>query len=111
MNDQRLADALLREDFAEDNGSLDPMDRVTCRLHGRWLHSCVGSATHANPATGHRWCRRCRRMAVVAVDELTCEISIVCESCGQVPGGRANRQLVELCRLSMVLSKKTLAAA
>jgi hypothetical protein len=49
MNDQRLATTLSREDFAEDSGSLDPMDRVTCRPHGRWLHSCVGSASHANP--------------------------------------------------------------
>jgi hypothetical protein len=105
MNDERLATMLLREDFAEESGSLDPMDRVTCRLHGRWLHSCVGSASHANPATGHRWCRRCGQIAVTAVDELTSEITIRCDRCGRQPGGRANRQLVELCRRSMMLSR------
>ena len=80
------------------------MDRVTCRLHRRWLHSCVGSAAHANATTGQRWCRRCGRMAPVAVDELCCQISIVCDCCGRSPGGRANRQLLELCRRSLVLS-------
>jgi hypothetical protein len=105
MNDQRLVAVLLREDVAEDNGSLDPMDRVTCRLHGRWLHSCVGSAAHANPTTGHRWCRSCGQIAVTAVDELTLEITIRCGRCGRIPGGRANHHLMELCRRSMVLSR------
>jgi hypothetical protein len=105
MKDQRLAAVLQREDLAEDSGSLDPMDRVTCRLHCRWLHSCVGSASHANPATGHRWCRRCGQIALIAVDELTSEISIRCERCGRMPGGRANRQLMDLCRRSMLMSR------
>ncbi|OLF17468.1 hypothetical protein [Actinophytocola xanthii] len=35
-----LADALLAEDHAEDTGWLEPLDRMTCRVHRRWARDC-----------------------------------------------------------------------
>jgi hypothetical protein len=99
-----LAATLAREDRAEDAGSLDPTDRVTCRTHHRWLHECVSSPVHTNPAIGYRWCRRCDHQALVAVDELTGDVAIHCGLCGRSPRSRANRELVELCRRSLALA-------
>ena len=100
-----LAATLANEDRAEDAGSLDPTARVTCRTHRRWLHDCVSSPVHTNPAIGYRWCRRCDHQAVVAVDELTGDVAIRCELCGRSPRSRANQELVELCRRSLALAR------
>ncbi|GHF90183.1 hypothetical protein GCM10017567_00090 [Amycolatopsis bullii] len=100
-----LAATLAREDRTEDTGGLDPTDRVTCRIHRRWLHDCVASPVHSNPATGYRWCRRCDHQALVAVDELAGEVTIRCGLCGRIPLSRANQELVELCRRSLALAR------
>jgi len=84
---------------------LDPTDRVTCRTHRRWLHECVASPVHTNPAIGYRWCRRCDHQALVAVDELAGDVAIRCGLCGRVPRSRANEELVELCRRSLALAR------
>jgi hypothetical protein len=102
-----LASTLAREDRAEDAGMLDPTDRVTCRTHHRWLHECVSSPVHTNPAIGYRWCRRCDHQALVAVDELTGDVAIHCGLCGRSPHSRANRELVELCRRSLALARSS----
>jgi hypothetical protein len=100
-----LASTLAREDRAEDAGGLDPTDRVTCRTHRRWLHDCVSSPVHSNPAIGYRWCRRCDHQALVAVDELSGEVTIRCGLCGRTPHSRANAELVDLCRRSLALAR------
>ncbi|GAA3689382.1 hypothetical protein C8D88_10872 [Lentzea atacamensis] len=102
---ERLLTTLQREDAVEDGGHLDPMDRVTCRSHRRWLHDCVSSPLHANAATGYRWCRRCDRAALVAVDELVGDLTISCAICGLCPTSRANRTLMEHCRRSLALAR------
>lgn len=100
-----LETTLAREDGDEDGGRLDPTDRVTCRTHRRWLHDCVSSPVHTNPAIGYRWCRRCDHQALVAVDELTGEVTIHCGLCGHTPRSRANQELVDLCRRSLALAR------
>ena len=47
-----------------------PDDRLTCHVHGRWIHQCVASPVHVNPVTRHRWCRDCDTELGVVVDEL-----------------------------------------
>ena len=58
LRDRRLAARLAAEDVAEEAG-VDPFERVSCRLHQRWLHQCVSSPVHVVAFTGHRWCRTC----------------------------------------------------
>ena len=40
LRDRRLAARLAAEDVAEEAG-LDPFERISCRLHQRWLHQCA----------------------------------------------------------------------
>ena len=49
-----LIATLVEEDYAEDTGELAPDDRLTCHVHGRWIHQCVASPVHVNPVTRHR---------------------------------------------------------
>jgi hypothetical protein len=49
-----LIATLVEEDHAEDDGVLAPDDRLTCHVHGRWIHQCVASPVHVNPVTRHR---------------------------------------------------------
>ena len=100
-----LASTLHEEDRAEDAGQADPMDRVTCRTHRRWLHECVASPVHTNSAVGYRWCRHCDHQALVAVDELTGDVTIHCGLCGRSPRSRANLELIALCRRSLALAR------
>src|SRR5690349_19122737 len=67
VRDRRLAAMLAAEDRAEDAG-LDPFERISCRIHLRWLHHCIHSAVHVVQVSGYRWCRSCQSHAVVAVD-------------------------------------------
>ncbi|WP_245777731.1 hypothetical protein [Lentzea xinjiangensis] len=97
-----LAAVLDGEDLAEELG-LDPHARVTCGLHRRWLHQCVGSPDHVIPVTGHRWCRPCRRPLDVVVDGTTARL--FCPRCGTgTPDTAANRQVVRACRTSIAAS-------
>ncbi|MBE1495726.1 putative RNA-binding Zn-ribbon protein involved in translation (DUF1610 family) [Amycolatopsis lexingtonensis] len=98
--DQRLARSLTAEDRSEEDG-LDPLDRVTCRTHRRWLHDCVASPLHVVVITGTRWCRSCERALNVAIDQLAGDVSVHCPSCGEPPSTRATRQLVRACRASL----------
>ena len=91
---------LAAEDRAEDTGQLDPDDRLTCHVHGRWIHQCVSSPVHVNPVTRHRWCRDCAAELTVAVDELTRTVSMRCPGCGR-GGSAATTRLLAACRASL----------
>ncbi|WP_233520340.1 hypothetical protein [Prauserella sp. PE36] len=100
LRDRALAQTLTAEDAAEPNG-LDPLERLTCRTHRRWVHECIASPQHVFVVTGHRWCRDCSTAANVAVDQLTWHVSVSCPRCGRSPEGAATRQIVRTCRASM----------
>lgn len=100
LHDGGLAAALAAGDAAERDGA-DPLERLTCRTHRRWVHQCVHSPLHVIVVTGHRWCRQCEHPADVAVDELTWSVSVTCAECGRSPEGNATRQIVRTCRSSM----------
>lgn len=104
VRDQRLAAHLMAEDAAEENG-LDPLERLTCRTHRRWVHQCISSPVHVFVVTGHRWCRRCECAADVAVDELTWSVRITCPNCGNILDGAATRQIARTCRASMAAAR------
>ncbi|MFJ8962609.1 hypothetical protein ACIRG5_24785 [Lentzea sp. NPDC102401] len=115
VRDRRLAVMLAEEDAAEELG-LNPLERVSCRLHRRWLHHCVHSPDHVIKITGHRWCRECSSTASVGVDELTGDVLVRCETCREVPGTAATRQIVRTCRASLAAAQgffadQTMAAA
>lgn len=95
-----LADRLVIEDRAEDTGTLAPDDRLTCHVHGRWIHQCVSSPIHVNQVTRHRWCRDCQSELGVVVDELSREVVMCCRRCGN-GGSAATTRLVEACRRSL----------
>jgi uncharacterized paraquat-inducible protein A len=91
---------LAAEDRAEDAGQLDPDDRLTCHVHGRWIHQCVSSPVHVNPVTRHRWCRDCAAELTVAVDELARTVTMRCPRCGQ-GSSAATTRLMSACRASL----------
>jgi hypothetical protein len=95
-----LARSLAAEDRAEDAGQLDPDDRLTCHVHGRWVHQCVSSPVHVNPVTRHRWCRDCAAELTVAVDELARTVTMRCPRCGQ-GSSAATTRLMAACRASL----------
>jgi hypothetical protein len=101
-----LAQWLTAEDRAEDVGQLDPDDRLTCHVHGRWIHQCVSSPVHVNQVTRHRWCRDCAAEMTVAVDELARTVTMRCPRCGQ---GRsaATIRLLAACRASLSHANRT----
>jgi hypothetical protein len=100
LRDRVVAARLLDEDRAEEAG-LDPFERITCRIHRRWLYQCISSPVHIIAVTGHRWCRGCAAPASVAVDELTGSVRVVCTRCGRCPAGRATQQIVRTCTASV----------
>ncbi|MBB4904332.1 hypothetical protein [Actinophytocola algeriensis] len=104
MTRTALADALLAEDNAEDNGWLDALDRMTCPAHRRWLHQCCHSDLHVSRVSGHRWCRPCGRALEVAVDEVARTIALHCPTCGRGARTRADAQLVAACEASLTAS-------
>jgi len=95
-----LAHWLAAEDRAEDAGKLDPDDRLTCHVHGRWIHQCVSSPVHVNPVTRHRWCRDCAAELTVAVDELARTVAMRCPRCSQ-GSSAATTRLLAACRASL----------
>jgi hypothetical protein len=64
-------------------------------------HRCIVSPLHVIVVTGHRWCRRCEKAMVVAVDELTCSVDVACTWCGDTPDDTATRQIMRTCRASL----------
>ncbi|MGH3432955.1 MAG: hypothetical protein ACRDQB_08985 [Thermocrispum sp.] len=104
LRDRALATALAADDAAELDG-LNPLERLTCRTHRRWVHQCVHSAQHVIVVTGHRWCRECEHPADVSVDELTWAVAVTCPKCGVAPAGPATRQVVRTCRASMAAAR------
>ena len=102
-----LADALAAEDHAEDTGWLDPLDRLTCRVHRRWIHECGHSDLHVIQVTGHRWCRPCRRALEIAVDEVTRTVALHCPRCGRGATTHADHQLVAACEASLTAAHAT----
>ena len=56
LRDRRLAARLAAEDVAEEAG-LDPFERISCRLHQRWLHQCVSSPVHVVAWEQEAWLR------------------------------------------------------
>lgn len=101
VSDRALAAVLRAEDTAEEHHGLDPFERISCRLHRRWIHQCVHSSTHVVAITGHRWCRDCECAASVSVDELLGGVVVRCTRCLRVPASAATRQLVRACRASL----------
>ncbi|NKQ52050.1 hypothetical protein HFP15_04060 [Amycolatopsis sp. K13G38] len=101
---RRLATRLSEEDRAEARG-LDPFERVTCRVHRRWLHQCVSSPVHVVAVTGYRWCRDCECPVDVAVDELNRTVRLHCPGCGRAPDSPATRQIVRTCRASLAAAR------
>ncbi|ALG08889.1 hypothetical protein [Kibdelosporangium phytohabitans] len=99
-----LADRLAAEDEAERAGLLAPDDRLTCHVHGKWIHQCVSSPLHAHPVTCHRWCRDCETALTVVVDELSRTVRMRCPRCG---GGTsaATVRLLAACRASLAESQ------
>ncbi|MFJ1765684.1 hypothetical protein ACIOD2_35530 [Amycolatopsis sp. NPDC088138] len=95
---------LATEDDAEDMGLLAPDDRLTCHVHGRWIHQCAASPLHVSPVTRHRWCRDCRAPLAVAVDELAVAVSMSCPRCGH-GGSAATARLTTACRASLVAER------
>jgi hypothetical protein len=104
LRDRRLADMLATEDLAELD-DLDPLERLTCRTHRRWVHECISASNHVFVVTGHRWCRRCECAANVAVDQLTWDVTVTCPRCERSPEGAATRQIVRTCRASLAASR------
>ncbi|KAA9150412.1 hypothetical protein FPZ12_041205 [Amycolatopsis acidicola] len=104
LADRTLAAALSEEDRAEARG-LDPFERRTCHTHRRWLHHCIASPVHVVVVTGHRWCRDCACPAAVVVDELAGDVRMYCPSCGRMPDGPANRQVLRACRASLASAR------
>ncbi|GLZ33723.1 hypothetical protein Lesp02_59110 [Lentzea sp. NBRC 105346] len=102
--DATLADRLVFEDHAEDTGFLAPDDRLTCHVHGRWIHQCVSSPIHVNQVTRHRWCRDCRCELGVVVDELSGDVVMRCRRCGE-GGSAATSRLVRACRAALEESR------
>jgi hypothetical protein len=100
VRDRRLAAALTAEDAAEFDG-LNPLERMTCGLHRKWIHRCVHSPLHVIPVTGHRWCRHCATAANVMIDELTGEIRVTCPRRSRTPNPLATKQIVRTCRASL----------
>lgn len=105
MTRTALADALLAEDNAEDNGWLDGLDRMTCPAHRRWIHQCCHGDLHVSRVSGHRWCRPCGRALEVAVDEVAATIAPHCPGCGRGARTRADAQLVAACEASLTASR------
>lgn len=95
-----LIATLVEEDCAEDSGELAPDDRLTCHVHGRWIHQCVASPVHVNPVTRHRWCRDCDTELGVVVDELAGDVAMRCPRCGR-GGSAATARLIAACRASI----------
>ncbi|RDI34335.1 hypothetical protein [Lentzea flaviverrucosa] len=104
VRDRGLAVVLAEEDAAEEFG-LDPLERISCRLHRRWLHHCVHSADHVIKVTGHRWCRDCSSTASVGVDELTGDVLVRCEACHRTPRTPATLQIIRACRASLAAAR------
>jgi hypothetical protein len=95
-----LAHWLAAEDQSEDAGRLAPDDRLTCHVHGRWIHQCVSSPVHVNPVTRHRWCRDCAAELTVAVDELARTVTMRCPRCNE-GSSTATARLLSACRASL----------
>jgi hypothetical protein len=106
MTDDVFAHWLAAEDRAEDAGRLDPDDRLTCHVHGRWIHQCVSSPAHVNPVTRHRWCRDCATELTVAVDELARTVNMRCPHCSQ-GSSAATTRLLAACRASLTHASST----
>lgn len=104
VKDRGLSVMLAEDDAAEELG-LNPLERLSCRLHRRWLHHCVHSADHVIKVTGHRWCRDCSSTASVGVDELTGDVLVRCESCHRTPRTSATQQIIRACRASLAAAQ------
>src|SRR5436190_4241833 len=94
---------LATEDDAEDMGLLAPDDRLTCHVHGRWIHQCVSSPVHVHPVLRLRWCRACERALTAVIDELARTVEMTCPRCG-IGGNVATTRLLAACRASLGFS-------
>jgi hypothetical protein len=102
-----MKSTLTAEDLAEDAGRLAPDDRLTCHVHGRWIHQCVASPVHVNQVTRHRWCRDCATELSVAVDEWAGTVAMSCRRCGR-GGSAATSRLVDACHASLATAARRL---
>lgn len=100
-SDRNLVARLSHEDHAEELGHVPAQLRVTCRLHRRWVHQCIGSPVHVIPVTGHRWCVSCDRAVTVEVDDMSGSIVMACPGCGKPPSTPVNAQIMRNCVASV----------
>lgn len=105
LADRTLADLMREEDAADDRGTMSALDRITCRLHRRWIHECVSSPAHVIAVTGHQWCRACDSRACVSVDHVDGQVSVLCPRCGRTPGQAATAQIIRTCSASFAASR------
>jgi len=105
-----LAEALMAEDDAEETGWLDPLDRITCPVHRRWVHQCSHSDLHVIRIAGWRWCRPCRRALEVAADEVAGTVALHCPTCDRGARTTADARLIADCEASLIASKARRAA-
>ena len=105
-----LIATLVEEDHAEDDGVLAPDDRLTCHVHGRWIHQCVSSPVHVNRVTRHRWCRGCDSALGVVVDEVARDVAMRCPRCGRGDSAATSR-LTTACRASLAAERDARRAA
>ncbi len=103
--DPLAADTIFEENVAEHFGQLDPYDRVTCPLHETWLYRCVHAADHIDVLTGYRWCRACRQLLEVAVDEPNGEFELRCPSCHRGRQTAMDDRLLRACRESFAAAR------
>ncbi|HEY3262664.1 MAG TPA: hypothetical protein VGJ95_20775 [Pseudonocardiaceae bacterium] len=100
-----VSTVLSREDMAEATGRASGPERLTCRIHRRWVHQCIGSPVHVIPVTGYRWCRNCACPVTVTVDERSGTVTLSCPGCGTPAPTWASRQVVRSCRASLAASR------
>lgn len=102
-NPWTLSGRLAWEDRAEDAGRLAPDDRLTCHVHGRWIHECVASPLHVSQVTRHRWCCGCSAELTVAIDQLGRSVTMACPRCGDGHSPTTER-LITACQASLTLA-------
>jgi hypothetical protein len=81
---------------------VEAIEVITCRAHMSWAHRCIASPLHVIVVTGHRWCRRCEKAMVVAVDELTGSVDVACTWCGDTPD-HGDPSIVRTCWASLTV--------
>ena len=100
LADRKLAATLVQEDLAQLAGQ-SPFERISCRVHRRWVHECIASPAHVVAVSGYRWCDTCAVPANVSVDHLLGTVQVWCDACGRRVRNEASEQIVRTCQSSL----------